>query len=212
MYVNGEDIFYYITVMNESWDQPEMPKGAKEGILKGMYKFKSSGLKDSKLKANLFGSGAMMPHAIEAAQILEDKYKVSADVWSITSYKELYRDGIACERWNMLHPAEKERVPYVTQQLKGAEGVFVASSDYVKALPESIAQWMPKPFIALGTDGYGRSESRAALRDHFEVDAKHIVVAALSGLFREGKLKAADVQKAIKDLGVDPEKKDPFTA
>jgi pyruvate dehydrogenase E1 component len=212
MYVKGEDIFYYITVMNEAWEQPAMPKGAQEGIIKGMYKFKSSELKDSKLKANLFGSGAMMVHALEAAEILESKYKVAADVWSITSYKELYKDGIAAERWNMLHPAEKAKVPYVTEALKGAEGVFVASSDYVKALPESIAQWMPRPFIALGTDGYGRSESREALRNHFEVDAKHIVLAALSGLMREGKFKAADVQKAIKDLGINPDKKDPFTA
>jgi pyruvate dehydrogenase E1 component len=212
MYVKGEDIFYYITVMNESWEQPPMPKGVKEGIIKGMYKFKSSELKDSKLKANLFGSGAMMIQVLEAAEILESKYKVSCDLWSITSFKELYKDGIAAERWNMLHPAEKAKVPYVTEALKGAEGVFVASSDYVKAMPESIAKWMPRPFIALGTDGYGRSESRAALRDHFEVDAKHIVLAALSGLMREGKLKAADVQKAIKDLGINPDKKDPFTA
>jgi len=212
MYVKGEDIFYYITVMNESWEQPPMPKGVQEGIIKGMYKFKSSELKDSKLKANLFGSGAMMVQVLEAAAILESKYKVACDLWSITSYKELYKDGIAVERWNMLHPAEKAKVPYVTEALKGADGVFVASSDYVKALPESIAKWMPRPFIALGTDGYGRSESREALRNHFEVDAKHIVLAALSGLLREGKLKVADVQKAIKDLGINPEKKDPFTA
>ena len=212
MYVKGEDIFYYITVMNESWDQPEMPKGVKEGILKGMYRFQASKQKDSKLKVNLFGSGAMMVQVLEAAKILEEKYKVAVDTWSITSYKELYKDGISCERWNMLHPAEKAKVPYVTQALKDSEGVCVAASDYVKALPESIAKWMPSPFIALGTDGYGRSESRAALRDHFEVDAKHIVLAALSGLMREGKLKAADVQKAIKDLGINPEKKDPFTA
>jgi pyruvate dehydrogenase E1 component len=212
MYVKGEDIFYYITVMNESWEQPPMPKGAKEGIIKGLYKFKSSELKDSKLKANLFGSGAMMVQVLEAAQILESMYKVACDLWSITSYKELYKDAIAAERWNMLHPTEKAKVPYVTEALKGAEGVFVSSSDYVKALPESIAKWMPRPFIALGTDGYGRSESREALRNHFEVDAKHIVLAALSGLMREGKLKPADVQKAIKDLGIDTEKKNPFTA
>lgn len=189
-----------------------MPNGAKEGVIKGMYKFKGSELKDSKLKANLFGSGAMMVQVLEAAKILESKYKVAADVWSITSYKELYKDGISVERWNMLHPAEKAKVPYVTKTLDGVEGVFVAASDYVKALPESIAKWMPRPFIALGTDGFGRSESREALRNHFEVDAKHIVLAALSGLMREGKLKPADVQKAIKDLGIDPEKKDPFTA
>ncbi len=212
MFVEGEDIFYYITVMNEPWAMPAMPEGSREGILRGMYRFKASAKKDSKLKANLFGSGAMMLEAIKAAEILEEKYGVAADVWSITSYKELYKDGNACERWNMMHPGEKPRVPYVTEVLKDAQGAFVAASDYVKALPESISQWMPGKLVALGTDGFGRSESRAALRDFFEVDAKHIVLAALTSLMRDGKLKAADVQKAIKDLGINPEKKDPFVS
>ncbi len=212
MYVEQEDIFYYITVMNETWAQPAMPEGVREGILKGMYRFRSSEKTDSKLKAQLFGSGAIMMEALKAAEILETKYKVATDVWSITSYKELYRDGNACERWNILHPGEKQRESFVASQLKSAEGVLVAASDYVKALPESISRWMPRPLIALGTDGYGRSESRAALRDFFEVDAKHIVLATLTGLLREGKIKADEVKKAITDLGINSEKADPFAS
>ena len=137
---------------------------------------------------------------------------MAANVWSVTSYKELYRDGNACEHWNLLHPgARAPKTPYVSAQLAESEGVLVAASDYVKALPESISQWMPRPLMALGTDGYGRSESRASLRDFFSVDAKHIVLATLTALMREGKLKAADVKAAIGDLGIDTEARDPFT-
>jgi pyruvate dehydrogenase E1 component len=210
MYVEQEDIFYYITVMNETWAQPAMPEGVGDGILKGMYRFRASEKADAKLKAQLFGSGAIMLEALKAAEILEAKYKVATDVWSITSYKELYRDGNACERWNTLHPGAKPREPYVASQLKDSEGVLVAASDYVKALPQSISQWMPRPLIALGTDGYGRSESRESLRDFFEVDAKQIVLATLTGLLRDGKIKAAEVKKAIADLGINSEKADPF--
>lgn len=212
MYVEGEDIFYYVTVMNEPWEQPAMPEGSREGILRGMYKFRGSQKKDAKLRANLFGSGAILLEVIKAAEMLEEKYNVACDIWSVTSYKELYKDGNAVERWNMLHPAEKQRVPYVAQQLKDAQGVFVAASDYVKALPESISQWAPRPVIALGTDGYGRSEGRDDLRNFFEVDAKHIALAALTGLMRDGQLKPAEVQKAVKDLGIDSEKPDPFVS
>jgi pyruvate dehydrogenase E1 component len=211
MYVEQEDIFYYITVMNEIWVQPDMPEGVRDGILKGLYRFKSSGLKSAKQKAQLFGSGAIMMEVLKAAEVLEEKYKVACDVWSITSYKELYKDGNTCEHWNILHPGAKQRESYIASQLKGTEGVLVAASDYVKALPESISQWMPRPLIALGTDGYGRSESRASLRDFFAVDAKHIVLATLTGLMREGKMKVADVKKAITDLGINSESPDPFT-
>jgi pyruvate dehydrogenase E1 component len=211
MYVEQEDIFYYITVMNEPWAQPTMPGEVREGILRGLYRFRSSEKKELKHKAQLFGSGAIMLEVLKAAEILEEKYKVAADVWSVTSYKELYKDGNACERWNILHPGAKQRESFVAAQLKGTEGVLVAASDYVKALPESISQWMPRPLIALGTDGFGRSESRAALRDFFEVDAKHIVLATLTGLLREGKIKAAEVKKAITDLGINSDKADPFS-
>jgi pyruvate dehydrogenase E1 component len=212
MYVEQEDIFYYITVMNEPWTQPIMPEGVREGILKGLYRFRTSEKKACKLKAQLFGSGAILLEVLKAAEILEEKYRVAADVWSITSYKELYRDGNACDRWNLLHPGAPQREPFVAAQLKDTEGVLVAASDYVKALPESISQWMPRQLIALGTDGYGRSESRAVLRDFFEVDARHIVLAALTGLMREGKIKAAELKKSIADLGINPEKPDPFSS
>ena len=215
MYVDGESIFYYLTVTNEPLPMPSIPAGdinkLKEGILRGLYRFKTSDKKNPKLKVNLFGSGTIMYEVLKAQAILEKDYDVSADVWSVTSYKELYRDANDAERWNMLHPGETPQVPYVTQVLKeaGANGLFVAASDYMKVLPESISQWIPGTLVSLGTDGYGRSESRASLRDFFEVDAKHIVLATLSALAREGKIKADVVKKAIKDLGINPEKPNP---
>jgi len=150
-----------------------------------------------------------MFEVLKAQQILEEKYGVAADVWSVTSYKRLYRDGNDCERWNMLHPGETPRVPFVTQCLNDAPGVFVAASDYMKVLPESIAQWVPRPLMSLGTDGFGRSEGRASLRDFFEVDAKHIVLATLTALAREKQIGPEMLQKAIKDLGINPEKPNP---
>jgi pyruvate dehydrogenase E1 component len=212
MYVDQESIFYYITVMNEPWAMPEMPEGAREGILRGIYRFRQSQKKDAKLRAQLMGSGSILLEVIKAAEILEDKFGVATDIWSVTSYKELYKDGNDAERWNMLHPTEKPRVPYVTQQLANTEGVLVAASDYVKAMPESISQWMPRPLVALGTDGFGRSEGRASLRDHFEVDAKFIVLATLTALLREKKIEAQVVQKAIKDLGINVNKPNPMFA
>jgi pyruvate dehydrogenase E1 component len=211
MYVDGESIFYYLTVTNEPLAMPEMPDGKdiREGILKGLYRFKPSEKKDAKLHAQLFGSGAIMYEVLKAQKILEEKYGVAADAWSVTSYKELYRDGNACERWNMLHPGQKPKVPYVTQALKDAPGVFVAASDYMKVLPESIAQWVPRRLVSLGTDGFGRSENRAALRDFFEVDAKHIVLATLGALAKEQQIKPELLQQAIKELGINPEKANP---
>jgi pyruvate dehydrogenase E1 component len=141
--------------------------------------------------------------------MLEEKYDVSADVWSVTSYQELYRDGHAAERWNRLHPGSKARVPYVTQALGNAEGVLVAASDYVKALPDGIDRWLPRRLTALGTDGFGRSEGRSALREFFEVNTCHIVVATLNELAREGAIDAKVVQQAIKEFGINPEKPNP---
>ena len=209
MYVNQESIFYYLTVMNEQYAMPEMPKGAREGILKGMYKFRSASKPDAPLRAQLFGSGAILPEVIKAQEILESKYNVSADVWSVTSYTELYREGHACERWNLLHPGAAPRVPYVAQCLKSAPGVLVAASDYVKAMPDAIDRWTPRPLTSLGTDGYGRSETRAALRDFFEVDYRYVIVATLGALARDGKLDASVVEQAIKAHGVNPEKVNP---
>jgi len=211
MYHEGESIFYYLTVMNEQYAMPEMPKDAREGILKGLYRLKPAADSKAKLRAQLFGSGAILNEVVASQEILA-KYGVAADVWSVTSYQELYRDGHACERWNMLHPGEKPRVPYVTQCLADAPGVFVAASDYLKVLPDSIDRWMPRRIRALGTDGFGRSEDRQALRDFFEVDAKFVAIATLAELLKEGQIDAKVVQKAIKDLGVDADKKDPAKA
>ena len=211
MYVDQESIFYYLTLGNEPLPMPAMPEGpdVREGILKGMYLFKPSQKKDVKLRAQLFGSGSIMFEVLKAQEILESKYGVAANVWSVTSYKELYRNGNDCERWNRLHPSSAPKIPFVTQKLKDTEGVLVAASDYMKVLPESIAQWMPRPLVSLGTDGFGRSEGRTALRDFFEVDAKHIVLATLSALAREKKIESSVVSQAIKDLGVNPEKANP---
>ncbi|HWZ55382.1 MAG TPA: pyruvate dehydrogenase (acetyl-transferring), homodimeric type [Verrucomicrobiae bacterium] len=210
MYKDGENIFYYITVMNEAYSMPPMPAGVTEGILKGMYKFRASETKNAKLRAQLFGSGAILREALKAQEILGEKYGVSADVWSVTSYKSLYTDGIDAERWNLLHPGEKPRVPYVTESLVGSDGVLVAASDYLKALPNLISRWTPRRLAALGTDGFGRSDGRAALRDFFEVDARFITLATLNELFREGKIDAAVVQKAVKELEINIEKPNPL--
>jgi pyruvate dehydrogenase E1 component len=211
MYIDQESIFYYLTVTNEPLPMPEMPKAAnvREGILRGLYRFKTSDAPDQKLRAQLLGSGTIMYEVLKAQTILKEKYGVAADVWSVTSYKELYRNANDCERWNMLHPGDSPKMPYVTQTLKDAPGPFIAASDYMKVLPESLAKWVPGQFVSLGTDGFGRSESRVALRDFFEVDAKHIVLATLGALAREKKISIDVVKQAIRDLGIDQEKINP---
>ncbi|MGH9343772.1 MAG: pyruvate dehydrogenase (acetyl-transferring), homodimeric type [Terriglobia bacterium] len=209
MYVNQESVFYYLTVMNENYAMPAMPEGVKEGILKGLYRFKSSDLKGAKLQVQLLGSGAILNEAVKAQKLLAEKYGVAADVWSATSYRELYREAHATARWNALHPGEAPRRAYVEQCLADAPGVVVAASDYVKALPDSIARWLPQRFVSLGTDGFGRSEGRAALRDFFEVDSRFITLNALVALAREKKIKPDVAQKAMKEMGIDPEKSDP---
>jgi pyruvate dehydrogenase E1 component len=210
MFEKQEKIFYYITVMNENYAMPEMPKGAEEGIIKGMYKFKPSAMKNAKLKAQLFGSGTILNEVLRAQEILEKDFSVSVDVWSVTSYKELRSEALEVERWNMLNPDKKHKVPYITQILSKEEGVFVASSDYVKALPDSISKWFPRTLYSLGTDGFGRSGSRKALRDFFEVDYKHIVYATLGALVKEGKIKETVLDKAKKDLEINPDKLNPM--
>jgi pyruvate dehydrogenase E1 component len=211
MYREGESIFYYITLMNEQYEMPPMPEGSREGILKGMYRLRAAEPAQHQPRAHLLGGGAILNEALKAQQILAG-YNVAADVWSVTSYQELYRDGHAVERWNRLHPGEKPRVPYVAQCLGDATGAIVAASDYVKVLFDGIDQWLPRRLVALGTDGFGRSDSRAALRDFFEVDARFITVAALSELASDGSVPADLVQKAIKDLGINPEKPNPATS
>jgi pyruvate dehydrogenase E1 component len=197
--------------MNEQYAMPPMPDGVTDGILKGMYRFRASPQKDARPKAQLLGSGAILPEVLKAQTLLE-RYGVAADVWSVTSYGELYRDGHACDRWNLLHPGEPPRVPHITQCLAGTQGAIVAASDYVKALPDSVDRWVPRPMAVLGTDGFGRSEGRTALRDFFEVDARFVTLSALTALAREGTLDMKVVQKAITDLGIDTEKKNPATS
>jgi pyruvate dehydrogenase E1 component len=209
MYVEQEDIFYYLTVENDPYPMAAMPAGVEEGILKGMYKFKPSTKKRTKLKAQLFGMGAILNKALEAQEILEEKYNIAADVWSITSFKELHNDGLDTDRWNRLHPGEQARRSYIETSLKDEKGVFVIASDYVKALPESVSRWFPKMPVTLGTDGFGRSDSREALRDFFEVDAQHITLATLNALATEGQIDIQVVKEAMQDLKIDPEKANP---
>jgi pyruvate dehydrogenase E1 component len=213
MYCHQEDWIYYLTVTNETYRMPAMPKraGVKEGILKGMYKFKPTGLKGAKakVKAHLLGSGAILNETLKAQTILEEQYGVAADVWSVTSYKELYRDAVECERWNLLNPGKKAKTPYVAGLLAKESGVFVAASDYMKVLPAAVSQWFPGPLHCLGTDGFGRSDGRKELRDFFEVDARYIAVAALHRLALQGAIKPAVAAKAVKDLGIDPDKLNP---
>ena len=209
MYGNGENVFYYLTVMNEQYAHPAMPTGAKDGILKGIYLAKPTDTPKAKLRAQIFGSGTILTEAIKAQQILEEKYHVGADIWSVTSYGNLYKDGHACDRWNRLHPTATPRVPYVTRVTAAAPGVFVAASDYLKVMPDVIDRWLPKPLHSLGTDGFGRSESRSALRDFFEVDARFIALATLYALMQDKQIEPKVVAQAIKDLGINPEKADP---
>lgn len=219
MYEKKEDVFYYITIMNENYPQPALPgekptqqKAVKEGILKGMYKFRESKVKDgkdSKLKAHLIGSGTILNEVIKAADILEKDYKVSTDIWSVTSYKNLHLDAQETERWNLFNPDKTPKKPYISQITEGESGVFVAASDYVQIMKDAMAKWLPGPLHSLGTYGFGRSEGRTALRDFFEVDAKHIAYTVLYSLFKEGKIKIDLLKKAQKDLGISSSKPDP---
>ena len=208
MYEKQENIFYYITMMNEFYEMPPMPEDAADGILKGMYKYKPASLESSKAKVNLLGSGTILNESAKAQQILESQYKIATDLWSVTSYKELYMDGISTDRWNMLHPQEQNQC-YVQQCFENEDAVFVAATDYLKTLACTIAKWLPGKLISLGTDGFGRSDSRNALRDYFEVDSRFIVLAALHALASEGKIERDVCTKAIEDMQIDPEKINP---
>lgn len=208
MYYDKENIFYYITLMNENYEMPEMPENCKEGILKGLYKLKTSE-KTSTIKAHLLGSGTILNEVIKAQKILEENYNVSADVWSVTSYKQLHIDIMNTERWNMLNP-DQEKKSYVQELTANEEGVFIAASDYVQLLAESIRGHLPAPLKTLGTFGYGRSEGRASLRDFFEVDAKHIVLSTLNALYKEKKIELKIVKQAIEDLNINIDKLNPL--
>lgn len=209
MYTDQESVFYYITVMNENYAQPPMPEGVEEGILRGAYRFRGPLQTATRPEIHLLGSGTILNEVLRAQEILAEKYGVAADVWSVTSYKSLYYDALSCERWNMLHPAEKPRVPYVSRVFNDSRVPFVAASDYVKALPDSISAWLPGPLHSLGTDGFGRSDGRAQLREFFEVDRRHVAYAALHQLFRAGRIKTEVLTQAMKDLEIDPAKEEP---
>ncbi len=209
MVQNQEDVYYYITLMNENYTHPEMPKGAEAGILKGIYNFSKSKAKGEKVQ--LMGSGVILREVIAAAEMLEKEWGVAADVWSVTSFNELRRDGLDAERWNMLNPEKPQRLSYVAEAMQGVQGPTIASTDYMKAFAEQIAGFVPGRFVALGTDGYGRSDSREALRSFFEVDRYYVVVASLKALADEGKLPASKVTEAIVKYKLDANKPNPTT-
>ncbi|SEO88609.1 pyruvate dehydrogenase (acetyl-transferring), homodimeric type [Aquisalimonas asiatica] len=210
MYQEGENVFYYITMMNENYPQPAMPKGAEEGIRKGMYLYKDGG--KGKKKVQLLGAGTIFREVIAAADLLKQDWKVDADLWGCPSFNELRRDGLEAERWNMLHPDKKPQQSWVEQQLSGRKGPAIAASDYMQAVPDQIRGFMDRRYYVLGTDGYGRSDTREQLRHHFEVDRYYVAVAALKALADEGELDAATVTKAIKKYGIDPDKLNPARA
>ena len=218
MYEEQDDCFFYVTVGNENYAMPAAPEHLErdelvDGVMRGLYRFRPSFKKRSKLRAQLLGSGAILNEVLQAADILERDYKVACDVWSATSYKALQRDALAVERWNRLHPEETPREAYVQNLLGDTKGPIVAASDYMKVLPDALARHLPeRRLVSLGTDGFGRSEARAELRDHFEVSAAHVVVATLKALADDGLVEPGVVSSAIDDLGIDPDKPDPFTA
>jgi pyruvate dehydrogenase E1 component len=209
MVQNQEDVYYYITLMNENYTHPEMPKDSAEGILKGMYSFSKSKAKG--VKVQLMGSGVILREVIAAGELLEKDWGVSADVWSVTSFTELRREGIDAERQNLLNPEAKPRLSYVAQCLQKAEGPVIASTDYMRSFADQIQNFVPQRFVALGTDGYGRSDSREALRSFFEVDRYYVVLAALKALADDGKLPASKAAEAIKKYKLDATKPNPTT-
>ncbi len=211
MLQDQESCLYYLTLYNESGAQPSMPAGVEDGIVKGLYLYRRAGIAGER-KVQLLGSGALLPEVLRAQDLLAEKFRVAADVWSAPSYVQLRRDALECERWNQLHPAEEPKVPYVVAELGPTEGPVVAASDYVRAVPGMIAEWLPGRFHALGTDGFGRSDSRRALRRHFEVAAEHVAYAALWRLALAGRFPMEELPKALKELGLDPDQPDPAMA
>ena len=211
MYTDHEDVFYYLTLYNENYPMPAMPEGAAEGIVRGLYRFAEAPEGPSRRATVLF-SGTAWRAAIEAQKILAEDHDVALECWSATSYKCLREEALSVERWNRLHPDEAARTPWITEQLGDHAAPVVAVTDYMKSVPDMVARWVPQPFIPLGTDGYGRSDTRAALRRHFEVDTGHVIVAVLHGLAQTGDAKPEEVARAIADFEIDPEALDPRTA
>ena len=209
LYGQGEEYFYYLTLYNENYEMPAMPEGVEEGILKGLYRLKAAP-KGKRYKAHVFASGPLLREALRAQDILAEQFDVSADVWSATSYKLLRGDALRVKRWNMLHPTAPRKQSYLEAVLQNEEGAFVAVSDYMKIVPDQIAPWVPGGLTTMGTDGFGRSDTRPSLRRFFEVDAESTAIAALYALYQKGSLPAQTVDAAIKKLGIDPEKPFPF--
>jgi len=200
-----QDVFYYLTLQNENYAQLPMPGDVKEGILRGIYPLQRAPKRLAR-HVNLLGSGCAVNFALEAARLLAEHHSISADVWSVTSYQQLRRDALDAERQNRLHPQEAARVPYLLQALGDAKGPFIAVSDYVKLVPDMIARWLPGRLVPCGTDGFGMSDTREALRRHFEIDAPCVVLATLDALVQEGKAKPAELSEALARYGIDPEK------
>jgi pyruvate dehydrogenase E1 component len=209
MYESGESIFYYLTLYNEKYAMPPMPAGVGEGILKGIYKLKRAPHPSKGPRLHLFGSGPLVREALGAQEMLDQDFGVQADVWSVTSYTLLRRDALEAERWNLLHPAAPPRKPYLVRVLEKEPWPVVAVSDYMKSLPDLVGRWLPAGLTPLGTDGFGRSDTREALRKHFEVNAEFICLAALSQLAGRGQMPKLKLQEAIHVLGIDPEKPEP---
>jgi pyruvate dehydrogenase E1 component len=211
MVTDQEDVFYYITVMNENYQHPAMPAGAEEGILKGMYLFREASKKEQRVQ--LLGSGTILREVMAASELLESDWGIGADVWSATSFTELRREGLATERWNTLHPDAAPRTPYVTQCLDQRPGPVIAATDYIKTFADQIRPYVPRArtFHVLGTDGFGRSDSRAKLRYFFEVDRHFVTISALKALADQGEIKPKVVADAIRKYGIDPEKANPVS-
>jgi len=209
MYEAGEDVYYYITLMNENYIQPEMPEGAEEGIIKGIYLLRSGGKEPDNGRVQLMGSGTILREVIAAADLLKNDFGVEADIWSIPGVNQLHRDGIEAERWNMTHPGKKKKIPYLTGVLKGHDGPVVISTDYVRSYPEQIRRLVPGNLKILGTDGYGRSDSHEKLRSFFEIDRYYIVIASLNSLCEEGRIKEEVIQEALKKYNIDADKQNP---
>ncbi len=209
MYVKGDDVYYYLTLYNQDYPMPAMPGGVEEGIVRGLYLFRGA-VQQARHRVQLLGSGPLLLQALRAQEILAEKHDVAADVWSVTSYQQLRDDALSCERWNRLHPGEPAKVPYVTRALETAPGPVVAASDFMKSVPDMVSRWIPRPFTSLGTDGFGRSDTREGLRRFFEIDAEHIAAAALSALCQQGHLPPGAVAKAIQELGIGPDYLEPW--
>jgi pyruvate dehydrogenase E1 component len=212
MYQEQKDVYYYITVMNENYAHPPMPEGVEKGILKGMYLLREGEAREGSVKVQLLGSGTILREVIAAAELLERDFSVSADIWSVTSFNELRREALAVERWNMLHPEQEPRLSHLQVCLKDRDGPIIAATDYIKLFSDQICRFLPgRQVTALGTDGFGRSDTREQLRRFFEVDRSYIAVAAMKALSDVNAVPSSKVSEAIRNYGIDPERPDPAT-